>query len=163
MKKSESKTLKVKPTKSPKRRHKKLSRIYSGFATIEKPYPPALFQMLADDYIEWAQQGDSLVLTEFPLLKGISPEYFWQLCRENEIISNANKIAKAFVACRREKLTLQGKLREKPSMHILHQYSDDWDKADKRWAELKKPEESKSETQVIVLDSLEPKETDEKE
>jgi len=169
MKKSEPKTLKktkvkTKPTKKRKSRAKKLTDVYPEFYTARKPYPPMLFERLADDYISWAKtEDDALVLTAFPLKRNISVDYFKQLCLNNEILIEAHATAKAMIAERRERLILQGKLRERPGMYMMHRYSDDWDKADKRWAELKKPEESKSETQIIVLDSLEPKETDEKE
>jgi hypothetical protein len=160
MKKSKN----IKPTKKARPKSAMLSRIYSEFCSAnDKPYPPVLFKRLADDYVEWAGYEDSLVLTKFPLLKGITPDYFWELCRANEHLARANKIAKALVACRREELMLKGKLRERPVMHIMHRYSDDWDKADKRWAELKKPEESKSQIQTIILDRLTCEGDDEKD
>lgn len=155
MKKSESTTLKDNPTTKKKPRAKKLTQIYPEFCTSRNsPYPPILFKRLADDYIEWAQLPDSLILSAFSLSKGMSKDYFKQLCASNDIVKKAHIIAKEFVANRREEMMLYGKLREKPAMHIMYQYNDDWDKADKRWAELRKPEESKSEIKHIILDRL---------
>jgi len=156
MKKSEPKTLKKsKSTTRKTRRSKKLTQIYPEFCTArDTPYPPILFKRLADDYIKWAQEPDSLILSDFALSKGMSKDYFKQLCAKNEIVRKAHQIAKEFVANRRERMVMLGKLREKPVMHTLYQYNDEWDEADKRWAELRKSEDSKNETQVIVLDPL---------
>jgi len=160
MKKSDTKPLKkspksVKPTTRKTYKAKKLTQIYPEFCTSrDTPYPPILLQRLADDYIEWARQEDSLILGDFALSKGMSKDYFKQLCAKNEIISNAHKIAKEFVAHRREKLMLLGKLREKSTMYTLYQYNDDWDAADKRWSEMKKDEDAKGGVTTIVLDPL---------
>jgi len=122
----------------PKRRATVAADVYTDLYTCRQmPISDSFFEKLAIDFTNWAKDDNkALIVSQFPLSKGIPVKSFMRWCKTKKLLKDAYEDVKHIIATRREVGMLTGELKEKSNMYMMHRYDNDWDKADHRWSEI---------------------------
>ena len=128
----------TKHSTKPNRRATVVADYYDDIYTCRQmPITDTFFERLAQEYTQWARDNkDVYVLDQFAIDKGIPRYSFQRWCKSKPILKKAHQEVKNIIAVRRETRMLQGVIKEKSNMYMMHRYHQDWEEADKRWSEL---------------------------
>ena len=87
---------------------------------------------LCRDGVQWAEENNRAVkLGQFFRLKGINKRQWEHLCATNQVVKDAHEAMLEALGDRRELNMLEGKYKEHSNMYVMHNYDEDWDKANK--------------------------------
>lgn len=144
-------------TQSEKAANKKYeySDYYCVFSFKRRPVNIAFIEKLTQEYIDWANKTDSLVLSDFYNDLGITLSTFQGWLEKHECLSIAHKYAKRKVGNRREKGGLTKKLDSGMVERSMPMYEDS--QSINSWTELKEwstklnEKEQDRQNQVVVM------------
>ena len=123
--------------------------LYTG---KQHPVTPAFFERLACEFATWARDNErAITIYQFPLMKGIPRTTFQRWCKREPALRRVYRDVFDLIASRREVDMNFGVQKEKPNMHMMHVYSELWDKADKRWSKLKEKEDNRDKPTNITV------------
>lgn len=114
------------------------------FENYEGNFTEKDIHVLSALYREWADEGESLILDEFQQYINKDDSTFSKMRAAWPVLDDAHKYAKRAIAIRRERGALLGQFRDKIFMHNQHQYSENWNEANKYWAKLKAESEAEA-------------------
>ena len=149
---------KTNPTPKLKRRPTVVAEMYPEMYTGRvMPISDAFFDKLAKEYETWVKDHkDILRASSFFIFKGIPRRSAERWCKSKPQMKLAHDNVMYIIADRRETLMLQGVIREKSNMYMMHRYDKDWKEADTYWKDLRKDanDTEGDKVKVVVIDNL---------
>jgi len=98
------------------------------FTLKVKPITQAFIERFSTDLVNWAYNDqDALIISQFYLGKGISPQTFYRWVNKYELIKDANEIAKRCIGNRREIGALKKKYSESMILQRQCAYDPEWE------------------------------------
>ena len=98
------------------------------FSLKMKPITQTFIERFSTDLVKWAMNNnEALIISQFYLSKGISPQTFYRWVNKYDIIKEANEIAKQCIGNRREIGALKRKYSESMVMQRQSAYDPEWE------------------------------------
>ena len=97
------------------------------FTFKTKPITQAFIEQFAADLVQWAySNNEALIISQFYLSKGISPQTYYRWINQHELIKQAHETAMLCIGNRREIGALQRKFSEGMVTQRQHAYDAEW-------------------------------------
>jgi len=98
--------------------------------------------MLAQELVKFGDKADSIKMAQFYNPLGIERKTFYDWVARYENLRSSYLHARESIGIRREIniINKAGDYNSAPTMYMMHKYDPEWDEADRRWTDLKKPE-----------------------
>lgn len=142
----------------PRKKAKKQNRIASLYPDLlvirDHPTPEIVLQRLAEEYIDWADRDDSLILGDFRLSKKISRTHFHNLVTNHETMRLAHEYARDKIASRRESGGVTRKFDSGFILKSMPLYSDDYKKLEEWRSNLAKNDKDLGGTKIVVIERM---------
>ena len=101
----------------------------------------SFIELLCGKMLEYFADKEKLCVEEFLVEEGLRAQTFHRWLAKHDNLREVYGHIKMILAVRREKGILRGELKEKCGMYMQHQYSENWDEANKYWSKLNKKNE----------------------
>lgn len=122
------------------------------FAWRQVPIDMAIINKMAEELPSWPLLNpDAYFLSEFYVAHGIAKRTFYDLVQRHEHLRDAHQIAMQRLGERMVSKALDNKANVTMAKHIMHMYSDDFNRADIHHSSLRKEELKESGLQVVHL------------
>ena len=147
----------LQPSNIKKKRPVRVIDTYRDFRqALTVPVTQSTIEAIAKQYIEWAEQDDSLIISKFPLSISMLPKVLYDWIHKYPPMAAAHEVALAMVASRREEGGLKNKLNTAIVMSQQARYDPNWWALESKRAEQRASLQEKGDRNIVFKIVQEP-------